>query len=432
MRRKILIVLVLIGIAFVFIGGPSLFASPSTSDVAPEEDEAPDLVTFDDSESGFWAFMNSAQSFEKRSPINVIVRGDSGDVIQALSEEGNGEWEEMSENETDAEPETYSFLSEEQHHATGLEWGEAAGTTRYAWVDPGPNESGYWMTETLQLDNGDYYGHRMHIRLYEAPNENDNWVAMQGHTEHFDWFTLRHRVDGVESAQLAIERDFMSLPSIDNRSDVTRINIENSGPSDADGWATLVDLVGMILLPVGMGLTMASQFGDRTTSVLNRHLTRVDRKRIAVVTDRIEARHLMLAATILTLFLGVRIIGVVLERHVDFLSMHMIAALLYPIIAIGIPVATYAIAHGLERRMDAAITASLALAVAIWIDYGAMGVDSLPIDVVVQRMFVVVTIGLIAAGAARRATRDTHWNSLLLTGVLIWVLVLGGTLFGYF
>ena len=71
------------------------------------------------------------------------------------------------------------------------------------------------------------------------------------------------------------------------------------------------------------------------------------------------------------------------------------------------------------------------LAVAIWLDYALLGVDVLPIDVVVQRMLVVVALGLIAGGATVRATRTGWRNDVLLVGVVTWVLVLAGTLFGY-
>ena len=452
MRRSIVVAVALLAIAFLFVGGPSLFASPSTSDVAPVEEDTPNVVTFEDAESGFWAYLNSRQSFEKRSPVNVIVRGDTEEVVLLLTEEGA--WEEMDEEHEDADPETYSFLAEEDHHATGTEWGEAAGTTRYAWVDPGDGEGGFWTTETIQLEDGDYYGHRMHIRLYEAPNEEDQWVAMQAHTEHFDWFTLRHRVDGVEAAQLAIESDFMDLPQVDNQSDVRRINLENSGPSDSDGWATVVDLLGMIVAPGILGLALgvrtsrnrdgangrlsdavevhfAESVEAHLSETIDEHLTEVDRRRLQAAYDRVEIEHLILAATILALFLGVRVAGIALERHAPSLTMHTIAAMLYPVIALGLPIATYAIAARLERRLDAAVTASFALAVAIWIDYAIVGVDSLPVDVVLQRMLVVVALGLIAGGAARRATRESRWNDLLIAGVALWVLVLAGTLFGY-
>ncbi|MFP8891886.1 hypothetical protein ACLI4U_19250 [Natrialbaceae archaeon A-CW2] len=434
MRRSLVVATALIAIAFLFVGGPSLLLSPSTSDIAPEETEEPELemVEFEDSESSIWAFMSAREAHDKRSPLNVFVRGEADEVVVALTEAGDGDWEELDEDEMDAEPETFSFIEDEGHHATGTEWGDATGTTRYAWVDPGDGDP-YWMTETRQLDDGDYYGERMHIRLYESPNDDDQWVAMQTHTEHFDWFTLRHRVDGVEAAQLRVEQEFMDMPNVDPQEDVVRINVDNSGPSDADGWATKVDTLGMLLSPLLLlGMASASQqVAKRTPDTVDKHLTDVDRKRLEAAFDRLEARHLILAFTILALFLGVRIGGIALERWTDFLTMHMIAAMLYPVIALGIPIATYAIASGLESRLDAAVAASLSLALAIWLDYGLMNVNSLPVDVVLQRMFVIVALGLIAAGAAKRATRERRLNDMLIVGILMWSLVLVGTLFGY-
>ncbi len=133
----------------------------------------------------------------------------------------------------------------------------------------------------------------------------------------------------------------------------------------------------------------------------------------------------------MSIILGVRIGGIAVDRTVDGLSVHMIAAMFYPFIAVGIPVATYVIASGLERRLDAAMAASLSLAGAIWLDYALVGVDVLPIDVIVQRMLVVIALGLIAAGATGRATRESRFNSLLLVGVAMWLVVLVGTLLGY-
>ena len=432
MRRSALIAAALLVIAFVLVGGPSLLFSPHSSDVVPEEtdDPGPETLTFEGSDSGIWPYLSAREAHDERSPINVLVRGESEEVVRLLVEEGEGDWVEIDEELDDADQETFSLVEDEGHHATGTGWGEAAGTTRYAWVDPGDGEP-YWTTETLQLDDGDYYGHRMHIRLYESPNDEDRWVAMQGHTEHFDWFTLRHRVDGVEAAQLAIEREFMDLPGIDAREDVRRMNLDNSGPSDADGWATKVDLTAMTaLLAVGLAARREGLL-ERAEGEADEHLTDVDRARLAAAYDRLEAEHLILAAVILTLILGVRVLGIALDRHAGFLTVHMIAGSLYPIIAIGLPVATYLVARGLESRLDAAVAASTSLAVAIWLDYALVGVDSLPIDVVLQRALVLVALGLIAGGAAARARRDGPLNDMLVAGVALWVLVLVGTLFGY-
>ena len=485
MRRGIVIGVVLVAIAFLFIGGPSLLIGSSSDEVAPAQTESPDLVTFEDSESAFWEYLSARQAHDRRSPINVIVRGDADDVVR-LMQQADDDWEETDRDhfdlgrygETDL-PDNESLVDNESVDAnvstdgnettivnetddstdenatfsalpTQIPWAEAAGTTRWGYVDPGPGEDSYWTDETLQLEDGEYYGQRYHIRLYEAPNPEDEWVAMQAHTEHFDWFTLRHRVDGVEAAQSKVERDLMSIPSIDAQEDVQRIYLGNSRPSDSDGWATKIDVRVAAFLPVLIGLARGrtrqradhgrkridrgrqriDQGRQRVDGELDRILTDTDRKRIAAVRDRIQLRHFLLAGVIMALFLGVRVAGIALEAT-EWLTMHQIAGLLYPVIAVGIPVATYAIANGLERRMDAAVVASTALAAAIWIDYGWLGVSRLPLDVVLQRVFVVVALGLIAAGAARRATRERRLNALLLVGLAVWTLVLVGTLLGY-
>ncbi|WP_207591091.1 hypothetical protein [Halomontanus rarus] len=465
MRRSLVIGAVLLTLALLFVGGPSLFTSPSTSDVAPSEEPEPEFVSFEDSDSGFWPYLNARESFEERSPINLVVRGNSEDIVRVMMDASESDWNEtdqdhfdsetltnqvqpgvdpnnesVNENETDSANETEAASDENssiEFLPTEIPWAQTTGATRYAHVDPGNGNESHWTTETLQIHDGDYYGQRYHIRLYESPNPEDEWVAMQAHTEHFDWFTLRHRVDGVEAAQSRAEADFMNHPQVDQTDDVRRIYLDNAGPSDANGWATIVELTetgsrtAVIVTPLFVGLAAGRGTLDRTRSAIESHLTHADRRRLETAVGRLEAGHLILAATVLALFLGVRLTGVALERTVDSLTMHAIAAILYPVIAVGIPIATYAIASGLERRLDAAVVASLSLAGAIWLDYGLLGVDSLPIDVVVQRILIVVALGLIAGGAARRATRESRLNGMVGVGVALWVLVLVGTLFGY-
>ncbi|ELY65014.1 hypothetical protein [Natrinema versiforme] len=504
MRRSIVITAVLLVLAFVLVGGPSLLLSLSTEQVASEQpaqtEPAPDLVSFEDSESGFWEYLSPTRGFQKRSPVNVVVRGDLADVERVLTDADDGDWSEINESEEEALPETYSLtggnesdnetqpanatadgdqpapasepepenetvandsaandsaenatdeeeeeVDEPRGSLPNLDWGQADGGTRYAYVDPGPNESGYWITESRQLEDGDYYGQRYHIRLYESPNEGDDWVAMQTHSEHFDWFTLRHRVHGSQDAQTKVENDFMDHPRVDVQEDVTRIYLDNRNSADADGWATLVELAGLFVVPtlVGVGagkrrLDASSgteqpvdRVAQRAPNAIDDHLTDVDRRRLAAAYARLEAGHVLLVFTILALYLGVRMGGLVLERQAGFLTPHQIAALLYPVIGVGIPAATYLIARGLTRRLDAAVVAAGSLALAVWLDYGLLGVSSLPVDVVAQRMLVVVALGLIAGGAAKRAARDSKFNDMLLVGTVMWLLVLAGTLFGY-
>ena len=452
MRRSIVIAAVLVVIAFVFVGGPSLLFSPSTADVAPEDTDEPEpeIYTPDGSESGFWPYLNAREAHEKRSPLNVIVRGDTETIVRLLSEQGEIEWEETDHdhfdpdelveavlNDTDEDERIGGDLAEEDEDAivsaTDLPWRGADGATRLAYIDPGPNGEPFWTTETVQLEEGTYYGHRYHIRLYETPNPEDQWVVIQTHSEHFDWLTLRHRVHGVEDAQFRLERDLLSIPGVDDRRDVKRINLGNSGPSDADGWATKVDLRGVAaIVPIVIGLAARREgLQDRVESELDDRLTEVDRDRLGAVADRIEVRHLLLAVSIPAIVLGVRAAGLALDRYVDALTVHMIAGLLYPFIALGLPIATYLIARGLTRRIDAAIVASGAFAAAIWIDYALVRVDVLPVDVVLQRVLVVVALGLIAAGATGRARRESALNDLLIGGVAMWTIVLAAILFGY-
>ncbi|WP_226482632.1 hypothetical protein [Natrinema amylolyticum] len=500
MRRSIVISAVLLVLAVALIGGPSLLLSLSTSQTASEapaqteqtEQRTPELVSFDDSESSFWEYLSPTKRFQKRSPINVVVRGDIDDIERVLTDADSGDWSEINESEEEALPETYSLTGgnasdnetqpanatangtqpdaevddattannsstnatdedaaeESQGPIPNLNWGQADGGTRYAYVDPGPNESGYWTTETRQLEDGDYFGQRYHIRLYESPNEDDNWVAMQTHSEHFDWFTLRHRVHGSQDAQTKVEADFMKHPRVDVQEDVTRIYLDNRNSADADGWATLVELAGLLVVPTLVGVragrrgisassgterstSTGEHIAERTPDAIDDRLTDVDRQRLAAAYARLEAGHVLLVFTILALYLGVRMGGLALERQAAFLTPHQIAGLLYPVIGVGIPVATYLLARGLTRRLDAAVVAAGSLAVAVWLDYSLLGVSSLPVDVVVQRMLVVVALGLIAGGAAKRASRSSKFNDMLLIGTTMWLLVLVGTLFGY-
>ncbi|AFZ72421.1 hypothetical protein [Natronobacterium gregoryi] len=464
MRRSIAVGGAILAVAFLFVGGPSLLFSPSADQVSPDTTDRaePEIVTLEDSDSGFWPYLNQRQQHEKRSPLNVVVRGDAEETFRLLAEHGDGEWEEADHDHFEAEELVGLADGEDETPGnetgdanvtgdvgtdsddplrpvspTDIPWSQADGATRYAYLDPGPDEEADWTTETVQFEDGEYYGYRYHIRAYESPNPDDQWVVMQTHSEHFDWFTLRHRVDGVERAQLRLETDLMAIPGVDVQDDVRRVYLDNSGPSDADGWATKVDLTAMATASVGLALA-SGRSRKRDDGVLERagdragdRLTDADRARLEAAADRVEAEHLILAGTILAVVLGVRIGGIALDRTVGVLTPHMIAALLYPFVAVGLPVATYAIASGLERRLDAGVTAAASLAIAIWLDYGLVGVDVLPLDVVGQRLLVVLALGLIAAGAARRAVRGARFNDLLFVGVGLWVVVLVGTLLGY-
>ncbi|MFW6017327.1 MAG: hypothetical protein ACOCPX_00745 [Halapricum sp.] len=420
MRRRLRIAGTALALAVVFGGVLVVFTTPTTQTLSVEtaDSDERELFRFEGDDSGVWTYLSPSQQFHKRSPINVVVRTDADTVVTALRSSDEQTWNRTDDSQQPAEP-TDHAPQEVNLTGTAIEWGETTGTARYAYVHDG--ETGEWIRETEQLHNGDYYGKRTHIRLYESPvPEEEPWVAMQVHTEHFDWFTLRHAVDGVEEGQRQVEREFMAERSVDR---VWRSYFDNDGPSDADGWATVVEL--FVALPaVALGFVSGRE-------IWRRRLTSADRERIRAVVDRVTVQHGLLFGSVVALVLGVRAAGVLLEWYVPALSMHAIAALLYPFIAVGIPVATYAFARTMTRRMDAAITGSSALAVAFLLDYGFLGVEVLPIEVVLQRVGVVLALGLIAAGAAHRGTRDYHRNRLLAVSILLWAGLLLGTLFEF-
>jgi len=323
-----------------------------------------------------------------------------------------------------------------------------------------------WVDETAQLHDGDYYGHRYHVRVYESPNGSEPWVAMQAHSEHFAWFTLRHAVPGTQNSQDRVEQAFMDDPRVEN---VWREYVSNDDSSDSNGWASMVELVLVASALLGGWSVRSLRFwwaarvarryrhpehneidalradgqsgpsGDagefpggqsRIDDVLQRHLTPVDRRRLRSIWGRLSIRKAVLAGSIATILLGVRLAGILLERHAEFLTMHQIAAILYPAIAIGIPLATYVLAGGIERRMDAATTASIGMATGVLMDYAYVGLDVIPIVVLIQRVAIIVALGLIAGGAAKRAARESRLNGLVITGVVLWIVLLAATLLG--
>lgn len=445
MRRSVWIVVALLAVAFVLIGVPSLLISPTTSTILPEHEPDPEseIVYPTGGESGFWPYVNSRQAFEKRSPINVVIIGDTETVIRLLTEDSDVDWEETNEEQQAVDSETYAVEIENESEAgpglsdgnisfgaTEITWSQTTGALRYAYVDPGEGAAGQWIEETAQVHDGTYFGHRYHSRLYEGPNREEPWVAIQTHSEHFDWFTLRHRVHGSQAAQARMEADLASLRQVTFEEDVSRVYLGNGNASDADGWATFVDLLGIWMVGFVAFSRRFSGLSNRISMGLDDRLTARDRQRIAGLRERIDGRHLVLASTLIALVLGVRLGGIALEQT-GILSMHGVAAVLYPFIGLGLPIATYTIASGLDRRLDGAVVASGSLAVAIWLDYGILGVHTLPFDVIVQRMLVVITLGLLAGGAAKGRARNSRGSELLVSGVVIWMVLLSGTLFGY-
>jgi len=408
----------------------SLVAPPTTDLVAPEDDTERNMVQPEGSESAFSPYLSSTKQHKKGSSVNVVVRADLDTTLQRMTETGNCNVTQGEEQEVGPEELSAEQIELDTAGGTSMEWDEAGGATRYAFVnDTNRNGDGEFVTESAQIHFGDYYGHRYHIRMYEAPNPNDEWVIMKAHNEHFDWFTLRHAVHGNDEAQRQVELDFRNQPFTD---EVWRMYAGNDEPYDNDGWMTVVEFAWMF--PLFMIGAISRQRLRDSARRLWQGLSYVDRRRLRAAYNRLTLNHVLLFGGIVGLYFGVRVGGILLERHVPALTMHNIAGLLYPFIAVGIPLVTYLIARRMTRRMDAGVVAAGALSTAVMLDLLALSVAVMPIGIVLQRAGIVLALGLIAIGSTDRATRQANEalpNDWLVVGGTLWVALLGATLMGW-
>lgn len=392
------------------LGGAVMLAEWPLWGVGPEEPEEPDLVELAESGTQLWPYTSAAQSYESRTlGINMVFFGDPEMVKRALTLRTELEWEEEMIHEGDAEEETISiervqFDPEADDVREVLWWDDAEGSIRYTYLEV--DGEGRWVDESYQLHAGTYLGNRMHIRAYEDPQ--GEWTAVQIHDEHWDWFRLRHTVTGISDSQRELERDFMGQRYVD---EVVRKPFENE-TADGDGWATGVYLA-------GLGIPLFFAVVNRTRRATDEVLAFVDRRR----------HEIGIGVALFVLYTAVRWLGVVAEGLLPGVSPKVIAAPLYLALVLGTP----AIAYGLGRHSEAVWAfafAALGFGAAFTADFVAMEVSVVPLRFVLHRGSVLLTVGLIALGAAR-TTEDDPVPTPLLVGLGGWVMALFLPLFGY-
>lgn len=398
MRRRLLPVLLLAIVAAV------VFIEPVSLVMSEDEEAEPVVVGLENDSVGFYPYLNDADEFDDRSAINLIVKGDADSLIEALTTTGAEEVEREPRQWVDlALLDAPEPVETDRENATERDWSTADGAVRYAYIGSSVSD-GEWVTETAQLEDGDYYGHRHHLRLYEGPT--GEWVLVQAHVEHFDWFTLRHQVSSIEEAQAHLEQDLTTLEGVDG-DDIERVYLDNTDSSDSDGWATLVDMTAAVAAPVALAMALSSARGR--LGEVSEQLVPQDRTHVLDV--------IALAGSVILLVGFVRLLGLALEWWTTALTPHMIAAIGYPILALGLPIAVGGLARRLPRRTDAALITSGAFATAIWFEYVLLGVSGLSLDIVLHRAILTVGLGLLAAGvAAEEVDRE-----LLVAGVGLWL-----------
>lgn len=369
---------------------------------APEERE-PHTVRLEDG-SELWPYTSRSTAFDERTlAINLVVYGNPDAAEAVLRESRVAEWEDVEDDEEDIAP---AEEREPGANETTIAWGSADGAIRYVYAE------GRWMTESYQLRDGDYLGARHHVRAYEDPTGGD-WTAMQVHLEHWDWFHLRHTVHSTEESQLYVEEQFIDKWYVES---LQRHRFDNEDGGDSNGWVTIIDLRGGST-PLVSVLVLFGSFRAR----------RREWSAVSEWTDdsgvRRSLRSLSVVLALVAVYAAVRFGGIGIERLFPGVPPKLIAAVLYPVLVFGMPVAAYMAARALDATL--AFTAgAIGFTVATFMDYTYLGVTTLPLNTFVHRATLAVALGFIAAGASRSARRPDVEFGYVRTGTLLWAAAL--------
>ncbi|WP_415381442.1 hypothetical protein [Halosimplex sp. TS25] len=476
-------------VLLVLAGAGSLVLSMVSTGAVASDTTPQKLVEPKPGENVFWPYTSRQRSPAGRTlAINVVVYADAETIRFYLSERRDATWNETEEAWQDVDPDDGDQNEIDAANQTVVEWAAARGAQRYLYVhdraltEEGPNQTtrrpyralpftggvgesgGQWIDETYQLHDGKYFATRYHLRVYESPYESDEWVAIQAHSDHWDWFRLRHTVHDTEDAQDYVESEFWDDPAVDT---VWRMYLDNPKGVGSDGWATVVDfrggssplpdaktagvalLAGFAAVRPGRRRSPLSRLAgpggpaerrDAGGSVDRLLVSRVrlasilrswdwlDGRQVAVVSWTLA--YLLLFASLFVLYLSVRFGGIFLEEQFTETSPKVIAAALYPVLAFGLPIAAYSFGRGLEQVRCFAV-AVVGIGAAMVVDYQFLGVTVLPLDVVLHRIGIAAALGLIAAGSVHSEASMERVNRFLAAGVLLWVYLLLAPLVGW-
>jgi hypothetical protein len=326
-------------------------------------------------------------------------------------------------NATDAQPVTIK--------GGGLGWQDTHGATRYSYIDARPvgGDAG-WVKEAYQIHAGEYFGSRYHIRAYTT--DGSEWTAIQIHREYFDWFRLRHTVVDIQSSRTVLESDFLNKPFVQS------VSREYYGVNRGwnDGWISEITLV-----PGLAALLVLGVFTRQTRRSLQGELRRF------AGWNRRNVRGYVLAGALVALYLGVRSAGVIFESTLPSVDPKVVFPILYPVIAIGLPTITFVLSQPfgatsrfarlqqVARRIGSPLEplpafafSFVGLTMAFVLDFGGLGISSIPVQLVLHRVGLACGLGLIAAGSSHI---DERGAGLLVLGSLGWITGLVMPLAGY-
>lgn len=426
--------LLLFGICILVIGGSYSFASGfgDPVDVSPDSEPSCDRL-IEPGEDGhyLWPYTSRERSADERVlAINLIVLGPDERVRHILDEQAF-DWEATDPEDQVADTYTYGSLI-----GNSAQWDDAHGATRYTYFETEPcGENGAWVDESYQLHTGTYLGSRYHVRAYTA--ETTDWTALQAHREYWDWFRLRHTVTDVQDSRDEIESEFTDQP------DVQEVSREYHGTTRGwtDGWLSVIEVAAITPVVFGSAIGLVTVFSENATQALRRG----GRRLLAWCSANIRGG--ILALGVAGLFLSVRTVGLVLETTVPWISLPLLIEVLYPLIAAGLPAVTivFSLPPGVLSQFSrnqrdwswfepsltsaqAFVFTAIGLFVAFVVDFVGLGILSLPIQLLVYRLGLIVSLGLLAAGSARGGLTGI---SLTIVGLLGWGIGLVLPRFGY-
>jgi hypothetical protein len=358
------------------VGGPGA-GSPAAA-TAPASDQ---LVAPDEGSDRVWPYTSRRQSVTGRTlALNVVVHGDDERVRRLLTDRTEANWS-ADPNVTVVDP----------------PWRPAHGSTRYTYITPDRNATGWWVAPDYQIAVGTYFGQRTHVRAYAGPA--GDWTAIQAHTEYWDWFRLRHTVTGVAAGARFVEDDLQDERGVEN---ISRVEHGLTG-GGSDGRWTVVDLMPATLV------------GAVAVPLVARRRAAEDR--------RVPADALLLPAALLGVVLGVRAWGLAAEAVAPGVSPKPFAAVGYLALVVGPPAVVATLARDRPARR-AALLAAAGLGLGVTVDMALVGVDRAPERLLVHRGGVVAALALFAAGVGRGDRR------VVAAGAVAWCLALAAPLLG--
>ncbi|WP_049928344.1 hypothetical protein [Halopiger goleimassiliensis] len=426
-RHLLLLGLVVLAGSYLIAGG---ILDPTSDPDEPERLDRDQLVQPAENDSYIWPYTSRDRSTDERTlAINLLIHGSDERVRQALEDQAELEWETLDSDDEDV-PEG------SEHPEDPTRWDDAHGSTRYTYFDTEPHGGeGVWVAERYQLHAGTYLGSRQHVRAYTT--EHDDWTAIQVHQEYFDFFRLRHSVTDIQDARTTLEGEFLEAPYVE------AVSREYHGTHRGwnDGWLSVIELA--ILGPLvtsGLVWVLGSIGGEKTKGLVRgtRHL---------LGWIYLNSRGFVLAGALVAIVLGVRSAGLAVEAAVPWITPQAFVVVLYPVLAVGLPVTAFVLTQPLERasrflRLQRVASwlgeplepqaafgfTVVGLTVGFVLDVVAIGITALPLELLLHRSGLIVALGLLAAGTARS---DAEGAVLSTIGLLGWVVGLVMPLLGY-